>query len=77
MDVFMCRENLKVVGGRLAIAKNDAQRQLLLRLIAEEEANVPVAAGQARAAEPEAMAGTKSPRRHRFQAVPLFCGPLI
>jgi hypothetical protein len=42
MEEFIRRENLKTFRGRLAIAKNDAQQQLLLRLIAEEEANVPV-----------------------------------
>lgn len=42
MEEFVHRENLKIFRRRLALAKDDAQRQLLLRLLAEEEARVPV-----------------------------------
>lgn len=42
MENFLHFENLKIFKRRLALAKNDVQRQLLSRLLAEEEANVPV-----------------------------------
>jgi hypothetical protein len=43
MEEFMRRENLIIFRRQLALAKDDAQRQLLLKLIAKEEAKVPVA----------------------------------
>jgi hypothetical protein len=43
MEEFMRRENLVIFRRQLALAKDDAQRQLLLKLIAKEEAKVPVA----------------------------------
>jgi hypothetical protein len=43
MEEFINCENLKIFKRRLALAKDDAQRQLLLRLIAEEETKAPVA----------------------------------
>jgi hypothetical protein len=43
MEEFIHHENLSLFTRQLALAKDDAQRQLLLRLIAEEEAKVPVA----------------------------------
>ena len=43
MDDFARRENLKVFRRRLALVKDDAQRDLLLKLIAEQEAQTPVA----------------------------------
>jgi hypothetical protein len=43
MEEFIHRENLKIFRRRLDLAKDDAQRQLLLKLLAEEEAKVPVA----------------------------------
>jgi len=42
MEEFIHRENLKIFRRQLALAKDDAQRQLLLRLLAEEEARVPL-----------------------------------
>jgi hypothetical protein len=42
MEEFMHRENLRIFKRQLALAKGDAQRQLLLKLIAEEEAKIPV-----------------------------------
>ena len=42
MEEFIHRENLKIFRRQLALVKDDAQRQLLLRLLAEEEARVPV-----------------------------------
>ncbi|HLG84507.1 MAG TPA: hypothetical protein VKY22_26155 [Bradyrhizobium sp.] len=42
MEEFIHRENLKLFKEHLAQAKDEAQRQLLLRLLAEEEARVPV-----------------------------------
>jgi hypothetical protein len=42
MEEFMHRENLRIFKRQLALAKDDAQRQLLLKLIAEEEAKIPV-----------------------------------
>ena len=38
MEEFIHRENLIIFKRRLAEAKNDAQRQMLLKLLAEEEA---------------------------------------
>jgi hypothetical protein len=43
MEEFMHRENLRIFKRQLALAKDEAQRQLLLKLIAKEEAKVPVA----------------------------------
>jgi hypothetical protein len=43
MEEFMRRENLVIFRRQLALAKDDAQRQLLSKLIAKEEAKVPVA----------------------------------
>jgi hypothetical protein len=43
MEEFVRRENLIIFRRQLALAKDDAQRQLLLKLIAKEEAKVPVA----------------------------------
>jgi hypothetical protein len=43
MEEFIHRENLEIFRRQLALAKDDAQRQLLLKLLAEEEAKVPVA----------------------------------
>lgn len=43
MEEFIHRENVKIFTRQLALAKDDAQRQLLLRLLAEEEARVRVA----------------------------------
>jgi hypothetical protein len=42
MDEFLHRENLKLFKRQLALAKDEAQRQLLLKLLAAEEARVPV-----------------------------------
>jgi len=42
MEEFVHREKLKIFRRQLALAKDDARRQLLLRLLAEEEAKVPV-----------------------------------
>jgi hypothetical protein len=42
MDECIHLENLKLLKRHLALAKGDAQRQLLLRLVAEEEAKVPI-----------------------------------
>ena len=54
MEEFIHRENLLIFKRRLAEAKNDAQRQMLLKLLAEEEAKGgPLAAG-ARHAESRA-----------------------
>ena len=44
MEEFIHCENLKLFKRLLALAKDDARRQLLLRLLAEEEAKTPVAA---------------------------------
>jgi len=38
MEEFIHRENLIIFKRRLAEAKNDVQRQMLLKLLAEEEA---------------------------------------
>jgi len=38
MEEFIHRENLIIFKRRLAEAKNDAQRQMLLKLLAKEEA---------------------------------------
>ncbi len=43
MEDFIRRENLIIFRRRLALAKDDAQRQLLLKLLAEEEKNLPCA----------------------------------
>jgi hypothetical protein len=42
MEDYIRRENLKLFKRHLALAKDDAQRQLILRLMAEEEAKVAV-----------------------------------
>jgi hypothetical protein len=41
MEEYIRRENLKIFKRHLALAKDDAQRQLLSRLLAEEEAKSP------------------------------------
>lgn len=43
MEEFVHREILKIFRRQLALAKDDVQRQLLLRLLAKEEARLPVA----------------------------------
>jgi len=43
MEEFVRRENLTIFRRQLALAKDDAQRQLLLKPIAKEEAKVPLA----------------------------------
>jgi hypothetical protein len=43
MEEFLRREKLMIFKRRLALVKNDAQRELLLKLLAEEEANAPIA----------------------------------
>jgi hypothetical protein len=43
VEEFVRRENLKIFRRRLALVKDDAQRQLLLKLLAEEEGKAPVA----------------------------------
>ena len=43
MEEFARRENLKIFRTRLALVKDDAQRDLLLKLIADQEAQAPVA----------------------------------
>ena len=43
MEEFIHCENLKLFRRQLTLTKDNAQRQLLLRLLAEEEAKVPVA----------------------------------
>jgi len=43
MEEYIHDENLKIFRRQLELAKDDARRQLLLRLLAEEEAKVPVA----------------------------------
>jgi hypothetical protein len=43
MEEFRHNENLKILRRQLTLAKDDARRQLLLRLLAEEEARIPVA----------------------------------
>ena len=42
MEDFVHRENLKIFKRQLAMVKDEAHRQLLLRLIAEEEAKTSV-----------------------------------
>jgi hypothetical protein len=42
MEEFVHRENLRIFKRQLALAKDDVQRQLLLKLIAEEAAKTPV-----------------------------------
>ena len=44
MEEFMHSENLKILKRQLALAKDDVRRRFLLRLLAEEEARIPVAA---------------------------------
>jgi hypothetical protein len=41
MEDFIRRENLIIFRRRLGLAKDDAQRQLLLKLLAEEEKSRP------------------------------------
>jgi hypothetical protein len=48
MEEFMHSENLKILKRQLALAKDDVRRRFLLRLLAEEEARIPVAARQPR-----------------------------
>jgi hypothetical protein len=43
MEEFIHHENLKILKRQLALAKDDARRQMLLRLLTEEEAKTPVA----------------------------------
>jgi hypothetical protein len=43
MENFIHNENLIIFRRRLALATDNAQRQLLLKLLAEEEAKLPVA----------------------------------
>jgi hypothetical protein len=43
MEEFLRSEKLIIFRRRLALVENDAQRQLLLKLLAEEEAKAPVA----------------------------------
>jgi hypothetical protein len=43
MEDFIRRESLIIFRRRLALAKDDAQRQLLLKLLAEEEKIIPCA----------------------------------
>jgi hypothetical protein len=43
MEEFVRRENLKIFRRQLDLAKDDDRRQLLLRLLAEEEAKLTVA----------------------------------
>ena len=49
MEEFIHRENLLIFKRRLAEVKNDAQRQMLLKLLAEEEAkSCPLTAARSR-----------------------------
>jgi hypothetical protein len=43
MEDFIHNENLIIFKRRLALAEDEAQRQMLLKLIAEEEEKLPVA----------------------------------
>jgi hypothetical protein len=43
MEEYVRRENLKIFKRQLALVKDEARRQFLLKLLAEEEAKVPVA----------------------------------
>jgi len=43
MEDFIHRENLIIFKRRLALAKNEAQRRLLTKLLADEEEKLPVA----------------------------------
>jgi hypothetical protein len=43
MEEFTHCENLKIFRRQLALVKDDVRRQLLLKLLAEEEARIPVA----------------------------------
>ena len=42
MEEFVHLENLRIFKRQLALAKDGVQRQLLLKLIAEEESRTPV-----------------------------------
>jgi hypothetical protein len=48
MDKFIHRENLALFRKRLAEAPDDATRQILLRLLAEEEAKEPSSRAKAK-----------------------------
>jgi hypothetical protein len=43
MEEYLRRENLRIFKRQLALTKDDAQRQFLLKLLAEEEAKAPIA----------------------------------
>jgi hypothetical protein len=43
MEEYIRSENLKIFRRQLALVKDDAQRKMLLRLVAEEEAKTSVA----------------------------------
>jgi len=43
MEEFIHREKLKIFRRQLAVAKDEVQRQLLFKLLAEEETRLPVA----------------------------------
>ncbi|WP_213772314.1 hypothetical protein [Bradyrhizobium sp. dw_78] len=43
MEEFMRCENLIIYRRQLALAKNETHRQLLLKLLTEEEAKLPIA----------------------------------
>jgi len=43
MEEFVHSEKLKIFRRQLALAKNEVQRQLLSKLLAEEEMRLPVA----------------------------------
>jgi hypothetical protein len=43
MEEFTHRENLMIFKRQLALVKDETRRQLLLKLLAEEEARLPVA----------------------------------
>jgi hypothetical protein len=43
MEEYIRRENLKIFKRQLALVKDEAQRQFLLKLIAAEEAKTPIA----------------------------------
>jgi hypothetical protein len=43
MEEYIRRENLKIFKRQLALVKDEAQRQLLLKLLTEEEAKAPIA----------------------------------
>ncbi|MGA7807495.1 hypothetical protein [Bradyrhizobium sp.] len=50
MEEYIRSENLKIFRRRLELVKDAAQRQLLLRLLAEEETKAPVVTRKAGAA---------------------------